>query len=277
MEKWYCAGEALCDWIARTETGMDEAALWFLGQCGFAIKYDGRVILIDPVFNDIQGGGVSVRRYASPVAPDELKPDFVLCTHGHIDHMAEETLRGIAAAFPETVFVIPAGCRSLARRYGLANVIALQDCGSAALWDGVMVRAFSAAHPSHVFDENSEDMALGYCLQMGDIRIAHLGDTYLTDRLMASLQQLGKLNILLPPINGDDLFRARRNCIGNIGAEEAAALAAALNADLTIPTHYDMIEGNTVDPLRFAAELRRICPTARWRIPVLGEQILYRA
>ncbi len=119
-------------------------------------------------------------------------------------------------------------------------------------------------------------MALAYCVELDGIRVMHLGDTYLTERLLHSLEQLEAPHIFLPPINGDDRFRAMRDCIGNMEAEEAAKLAVHLGADLSIPTHYDMIAGNTVDPLRFAAELRRLSPTAKWHIPALGELVIYK-
>ena len=52
-------------------------------------------------------------------------------------------------------------------------------------------------------------------------------------------------------------------------------MACILKADLTIPTHFDMIEGNTIDPLIFAGELMEQNPAARWHIPALGERVLY--
>ena len=114
-----------------------------------------------------------------------------------------------------------------------------------------------------------------YYITMGNVRILHLGDTYLTNQLLEDLQKLPTPHLFLPPINGSDYFRTKRNCIGNLSSIEAARLSVLLHADLTIPTHFDMIEGNTVDPLNFVRELWSENPAAKWHIPALGERFIY--
>lgn len=280
MEHWYRSGAELADEIRQTGTGTNEIAFWYIGQCGFVFKYHGQIILIDPVLNDLTDSSGNTRRhYPAPFSPSDLKPDFVLCTHGHADHMAMPTIRAIAEAFPDAGFVIPAGCVPTARELGVPDSRILPICPGESLRllpDCMEVRSFSAAHPEHILDPGNPGMALGYELRMGSIRVVHTGDTYLTETLLRNLEEMESPNIFLPPINGDDRFRAMRNCIGNMEAEEAAKLAARIGADLTIPTHYDMVTGNTVDPLRFAAELRRISPRQKWCIPALGERMFYR-
>lgn len=278
MKRWYKAGAALAGEIWDTTVQPGEAAFWFIGQCGFIFKSREATVMIDPVLNDITGeDGTTRRHYPAPFAPDAVKPDYVVCTHGHIDHLAGPTGKAIAEAFPDCRFLLPEGCRSTAAACGIPEeaVIAAKD-GCCLQLPGMQVTAFSAAHPAHVLDDSNPDMALGYCLELDGIQIIHLGDTYLTQRLLTSLEGLAAPDIFLPPINGDDRFRAMRNCIGNMEAEEAAKLAVHLNADLSIPTHYDMIFDNNVDPLRFAAELLRLNPAAKWKIPALGERCVYR-
>ena len=203
---------------------------------------------------------------------------------------------------PEHIGIIPDGNRRWARQaglakeagyaYGLAPGLELlrlardagvreityygfttDNCGR----PSEQVRAFSAAHPEHILDAGAPGMALGYQLTFGGFTVVHLGDTYLTPHLYETLQALPRPDLLLAPINGQDFFRTQRNCIGNLEAEEAAQLAVRLGAACTIPTHYDMVQGNTVDPLRFAAALRQLDPAACFALPALGERLLFQA
>ena len=233
MEHWHRSGQALLNEISSTRLPTSQLAVWAIGQCGFIFKYEDTVVCIDPVLSDLTGPSGSRRCYPAPFAPEALRADLVLCTHGHADHMAKDTLRG------------------LARHH--------------------------AAHPEHILDAGDPGMALGYQLTFGGFTVVHLGDTYLTPHLYETLQALPRPDLLLAPINGQDFFRTQRNCIGNLEAEEAAQLAVRLGAACTIPTHYDMVQGNTVDPLRFAAALRQLDPAACFALPALGERLLFQA
>ena len=278
MEHWYKKGEALLEEIASTRVSPDELALWPLGQVGFCFRAAERTVLIDPVLNDMtRADGHSARLFEPPFPPEALRADLVLCTHGHADHMAVPTLKGLLRANPALRVVLPEGCVGPALAAGLPEtaLVPLRD-GKEAEVEGIAVRAFSAAHPTHVDDPADPAMALGYLLELDGFRAAHLGDTHLTERLLTTLRSLRPIDLLFAPINGDDVFRALRNCIGNMEAEAAARLAIDLDAGLTIPTHYDMIEGNTVDPLRFVRDLRALSPRSRFALPAPGERIVCR-
>lgn len=278
MKYWNKKGSELLEEINSTVLADGQTAMWFVGQVGFIIKARETIILIDPVFNDLcDGTGASMRYYEAPFAPDEINADYVLCTHGHIDHMAEDTLKGLVKANPEVKILVPAGCKELAKGYGLGeeNLVTGVDGDEISLQEGIRVDCISTAHPVHVYDENDEAMSLAYRLQVNGKSILHLGDTYLTETLYKALKALPSPDVLMMPINGDDVFRKMDNCIGNMEAEEAARLAVDLAADLAIPMHFDMIHGNTVDPLRFAGKLREMDKSAKYYIPVLGAKYVF--
>ena len=171
MEHWHRSGQALLNEISSTRLPASQLAVWSIGQCGFIFKYEDTVVCIDPVLSDLTGPSGSRRCYPAPFAPEALRADLVLCTHGHADHMAKDTLRGLAR-HPAARFVLPAGCSALAAEYGIpADRITTVQEGSILPLGGVTVRAFSAAHPEHILDAGDPGMALGYQLTFGGFTV----------------------------------------------------------------------------------------------------------
>ena len=287
FKEWYRSGDGLLHEIAESHPGKNELYIWNLGQCGFVFKKDV-VVYIDPVLNDMtDAAGKSRRFFAPPFAPELARADYVLCTHAHADHMALPGLLGIHKANPGAIFIVPAACIGPMTEYGISRDCILEARAGRTLVlpskeescqePLLTIHPVSAAHPTHQTTPDGGDVALSYALTFkDDICVLHLGDTYLTDRLFTDLKALPAPDLFFPPVNGGDYFRTARNCIGNLSAVEAARLACELNADLTIPTHHDMIFGNVVDPLDFVRELRKLDTARKWTIPNLGERIIYK-
>ena len=231
MEHWHRSGQALLNEISSTRLPASQLAVWSIGQCGFIFKYEDTVVCIDPVLSDLTDPSGSRRCYPAPFAPEALRADLVLCTHGHADHMAKDTLRGLAR-HPAARFVLPAGCSALAAEYGIpADRITTVQEGSILPLGGVTVRAFSAAHPEHILDAGDPGMALGYQLTFGGFTVVHLGDTYLTPHLYETLQTLPRPDLLL--VDGNR-FRSRDEipyrCIVKGDATYACIAAASILA-----------------------------------------------
>ena len=274
---WTLCGSALVNEIEETLLPDGEIALWNMGQLGVVIKTHDLTIGIDLVLTDLVENGTSVRYYPAPFEPDQLKLDLILCTHGHGDHMCIPTLLGLHRKNPDTPIYVPAGCVSEALAGGLP-ASALQGLNAGALLElpGVVIRTVQAAHPVHTVDTDGNDVALSYHLELNGAAVLHTGDSYLTDQLLKDYLALPRPDIYITPINGGDYFRETSGCIGNFNFMEAAHLYRLLKASLIIPMHFDMIRGNTFDPLPFIRILWEVEPSARFALPALGERILYR-
>ncbi|MCQ2501752.1 MAG: MBL fold metallo-hydrolase [Lachnospiraceae bacterium] len=274
---WYRQGSSLLQEIKETAVGTDEVAFWYLGQLGYVMK--GQVtIYVDVMINDhLNEDGTSARWYQPPFSPEEAKADYVICSHNHIDHLAEPTVKGMAAVNPSAKFIVPAGCACVLKDLGIddAHIIPV-NAGATLELPGLAIRTVQTAHPEYAKDEEGNDVSLAFQLEMNGIRLLHPGDTYLTRRLIDELSQLPKPDIFFPPINGQDFFRTERDCIGNLNIIEAAKLSEILDVDLTIPSHFDMFIGNTVDPMEFGRYFMELRPCAKWHVPALGERFIYR-
>lgn len=274
--KWYKQGNELLQEMKEWVPGAQELIFWYIGQCGFVYKKEATVY-IDPVLNSLEDEkGDNMRYYPSPFSPDKVSADYVLCTHGHKDHLALETLTGIAKADSHTKFIVPGDCAKTLEEAGIEGLRIIEACAKEELrLPGLTVYPVQAAHPIHQKTAQGKDVALCYQLTMGNIRILHLGDTYLTQQLLNDLLALKAPDLFFAPINGGDYFRTARDCIGNLNMLETANLAVMLKAAVTVPTHYDMVKGNTVEPLDFVRILRELDSSARWQLPALGEGIIY--
>lgn len=277
MRTWYKKGQALLDEIAAARPGEGELYAWYIGQVGFVLKAE-KVVCIDPFLNDLVEDGASLRLYEAPFALDALAPNYVLCTHGHGDHMALPTLTAIAARHKGTLFLVPGGCVDALAAAGVEEKrIIPMKAGETVSLPGLTVRPVQAAHPVHETDAQGRDLALCLSVRMGGVEALHMGDTYLTDQLLADVRALPRPDVFFTPINGGDYFRTARNCIGNMNSLESARLASVLGARLSVPTHFDLIRGNTCDPLAFVQHLWNEDPAACFRIPALGEKLVVRA
>ena len=276
-KEWYRKGIELLHEIKNTKVSEDELAIWYLGQCGFVVKQQ-KIIYIDPVLNDLRDkDGNSLRLYEPPFVPEMVEADYVFCTHEHIDHMPKKTLSGIYRNNEQVKIVVPGSCKEIVIGWGIAedNIIEAGTIQQLIL-PGVAVNGISTAHPTHTQDTNGKERNLAYYLGINGIHLLHMGDTYITDRLLQDLKKHSAPHIFMVPINGSDYFRDRENIIGNMSAREAAFLAEELSVDLTIPMHYDMIKGNTCNPLGFLEELWNIAPQRKAALPALGERIIYK-
>ena len=275
--EWYKKGRELVHEMESTQVSEDEVAIWYLGQCGFAIK-GKKVIFIDVVFNDIfDDAGNSLRCYEPPFGAGEVCADYVLCTHEHIDHMAKDTIIGLHNSNPNTVFIVPGSCKEQMLQWGLSSerIIELDTSESVELED-VTIRGISTAHPVHRTDANGKAWSLAYDMEVNGIHLLHMGDTYITDELLDDIKSMGAPNVLMVPINGGDYYRERNEIIGNMSAGEAAIFATDIAADLTIPMHYDMIKGNTCNPLHFVESLWERDTSKKFVLPALGEAVIYK-
>ena len=265
-------GGLLAD-VAAAERAPDRLHLWWLGQAGFLVAWDGRHLAIDPYLSDALG-----RKYAGTAKPhDRLAPpvvgaerlgfvDAVLATHHHGDHLDGDTLAPLLAAAPGAPLVVPAAHRALAaERAAVApdRLVAL-DAGESADVAGVRVTAVPAAHETLERDERGHLRHLGYVLVCGPFRIYHAGDTVLFDGQAAAV---GAVDAALLPING----RGIPGTPGNLDAREAAALAAALPARVAVPCHFGLFAFNTAAPEPFATACARLGVAARVLRP--GERL----
>jgi len=271
--------DALLSDIAATRALGCGLHLWWLGQSGYLLLWNGRFLLLDPYLSDSL-----TRKYAGTdkphvriservIAPERLDfVDVVTSSHSHTDHLDPETLQPLARVNPGLVMVCPEAIRTTAReRSGLPDerILGLDADGSPAAEatvSGFRIVAVPAAHESLDRDRAGRHLYLGFVVQAGPFTVYHAGDTVLYPGMAGRLGRWTPTVALLP-INGRS---PERRVAGNLNGREAAQVAKAIGAGCVIPGHYDLFAFNTASPREFQETCRLLGQPAA--VPRLGER-----
>ncbi len=232
--------------------------LWWLGQSGFLLAWNGVHMLIDPYLSDSL-----TRKYADttkphirmtkiPIGPNQLGfVQAVTSSHNHTDHLDAETLLPLLSANPKLQIIVSEANRTFAaQRLDLApeRLIGI-TLGEPVVIGPFTLHAIPAAHDLCEQDQHGHERFIGLIVQVGPYTIYHSGDTLRYDG-MAELLRPWNVNLALLPINGHD---PTRGVAGNLTGMEAAQLAYDIGARLVIPCHYEMFTFNTAAPTEFVA------------------------
>ena len=263
--------------IDGLEVGEWSLALWGLGQVGVAIKGPTGVVYVDPYFTDSDGEGGSLpRTFPPPLFPQEVtNASAVLLTHDHIDHTDPDTVLPLAEASPGARFVAPFTSRETLVGAGLdGDRVVVPEVGEQLEVAGARVTAVPSAHTELEHDPERGYPYLGYVVEWNGVTVYHAGDTVVYDGLIETLSAW-TIDVALVPINGRDYFRTSRNIIGNTDFREVAELTETLDFGLIVPTHYDLIEGNTADPGHFVSHLYTLNPMRHHKLLRPGELLYF--
>jgi L-ascorbate metabolism protein UlaG (beta-lactamase superfamily) len=253
----------LADIEAAARDRREALHLWWLGQSGFLVAWQGRHLLLDPYLSDsltakyAQTDKPHARMTRRVVAPERLAfVDVVTSSHNHTDHLDGETLRPLLAANPHLAIVVPEANRAFAaERIAVAPSRLLGiDEGRRVEVAGFALAGVASAHEEVERDEHGRCRFLGHVVEAGGWRIYHSGDTVWHPGLEPVLRP-HRVDVALLPING----RApERRVAGNLSGPEAARLAHAVAARLVVPCHYEMFAFNTASPAAFVEEAERL-------------------
>ena len=198
----------------------------WLGQSGFSIKSDEKIIYIDP--------------FKISEEFEEEKADIILISHPHYDHCSPEDIKKISKH--GTVIVCPADCQSKIARLDEEIKLEILDVGKTISVFGIGIGGVPAYNPEKNFHPKSERW-LGYLIKFpSGETIYHAGDT---DLIPEMKKLYGKVKIALLPIGGNYTMNAK----------EAADSAALIKPGIAIPMHYRDIVGSDAD----AEEFKKLC------------------
>jgi L-ascorbate metabolism protein UlaG (beta-lactamase superfamily) len=267
--------EALLADIRASDRRDNSFRLWWLGQSGFLLQWQGIHVLLDPYLSDSltkkynQTDKPHVRMTELVMDPARFSfVDIVTSTHNHTDHLDAGTLKPILTANPKLKLVIAEANRAfVAERLAIDAEIPLGvDDGTSVEASGIQFSGVASAHETVERDARGRSIFLGYVLRFGGWVVYHSGDTIRYLGMAEKLRSFG-VHVAILPINGRS---PERRVPGNLTGAEAAQLAKDIGAEVVIPCHYEMFEFNTASPDEFTLECRRL--GQRCRVLRCGEK-----
>jgi L-ascorbate metabolism protein UlaG (beta-lactamase superfamily) len=237
--------------------------VWWLGQSGYLIQWNGKRLLLDPYLSDSL-----TKKYFHTDKPHTriselvvdpsllLNIDIVTSSHNHTDHLDGETLIPIIKNNADIKFIIPEANRKfIADRVNcpIDFPIGLNDNMSVKV-DDFTFHGIAAKHNEIGRDEFGNCKYMGYVIEFGPYKIYHSGDTLWFDGMVELLSPFG-IDVAFLPINGN---LPERKVAGNLDAIEAAELGKAIGSKCIVPCHYDLFEFNTADVKIFESHCEKI-------------------
>ncbi|MEM6884703.1 MAG: metal-dependent hydrolase [Verrucomicrobiota bacterium] len=196
----------------------------YYGHSCLQLEIAGKFLLIDPF--------ISPNEKAAHIDLDGLKPDYLLLTHGHEDHVADAV--HIAENSGAQVIANFEVANWISKR-NIENVQPLNQGGTVQL-GSCSVKAVNAIHSSSMPDGSYGGNPLGYVICSDEGNFYHSGDTALTYdmKLIAEFTELDAAALCI-----GDLF--------TMGITDAVTAAKWAGAKQVIGLHYDTFPPIEID------------------------------
>ena len=213
-----------------------------LGILGVAIESNGKLLMVDPYLLDTlhETSGEDFARIV-PVNQTWLnaRPDMVLLTHDHADHLDTPSLQALVTG--EKPVELIAGINGWQKVRGtLPGQVNYIMFTPGCEWSSgdFHIRAVNARH--------SDLTGLGFVITVEDKKILISGDTlYFGD----AAPEIGNVDIAVVVMNGKG---------NNMNCVDAARYVSEVDAKLAIPAHWGLFEKFSDDPKKFVAEAEKL-------------------
>ena len=215
----------------------------WLTQAGLLFDTGSLKIMVDPYLSDSVGERNPKKHRRIPVNEDifEIKPDVIIITHDHLDHLDPKTLEHFLSreGDPITVLAPENAYKKLLEFGGDHNYVLLAPHS---VWSEGEVTFYS------VHAEHSDRTAAGFIIDDGENTYYVSGDTLYNYDVIDDVLDLvpDGVGYAFLPING----------VGNnMNAQDASDFAYEINAKIGVPLHYGLFDSISPESFDFDERL----------------------
>ena len=244
----------------------EQVSLAWIGHSTVLIKLYDKWIITDPVLMDriglyFFGGSLGPSRITPPaLTVEEIpKPDIILLSHAHMDHMDYPTLKAISEKYPNQIDVITAYLTMDVIEDLEWKSLTEIDWGESIKIHGIEFTALEVKHFGWRFPWE-KDRSRGYfydgrsfnayLIKNNGTNILFGGDTAMTDKLRAV--QTENIDIAIMPIGAYNPWKTN-----HCNPEEAMIMADEIKAKHFVPIHCKTFQQGREpvdEPLRWVRE-----------------------
>ena len=155
-----------------------------------------------------------------------LNLDYILLTHGHMDHLHFPSLMNLNK---NAIVIAPKGYKKLLRLLGFKNVFILHP-GDLYKDEFIKITAFEANHDGRRFYFGIDNESLSYLIERNDKSVFFAGDTALTENFKGI-----KSNVALMPVG---CYKPDRFSYMHCTPKQSYEMFKMMNSEVMIPIHY---------------------------------------
>lgn len=223
------------------------SALW-IGHSSVLLQIYDKVILLDPVFNNVISGVMTRKKTAAFNLDNLPRLDMILISHAHMDHLSISTLADLDDKFPKAKLVFPKGSEEFMPDYDFefirlntGNSSKKNYIGESQIIDSVKVTAVYALHFGGRFGLDSYLWQMpgctGFIIEYKDVTVFYGGDTAYDEKAFKKLGEKFKIDLALIPIGPCKDCEELTN-FNHVTSYGALMMFNDLKAEYMIPVHY---------------------------------------